>query len=434
MNSIIIIFMKAIAAFFEVFIFARFFYKMLGKKVMPSGLMTCLNILVVALYSIVSVWSNSPIILSTTTGIGLLFLAFFCNYGTWKKKIIYSATLWIFASIAEMIVIVLVSLFYHQSLQDLIATNLVFWIEVVVLVKLIQFLLSETIVRLLGNKDTDLPLKNWLILMSIPLFSMAIVLLLSQYIAYGTSDLILAFLGLCGILIVINIAVFHLFDAFASYSQVLRENSLIKQQASLQAEHYHQMEHTFSKEASAWHDYKHQMIAVQACFQNENYFKADKLLKSLLQSGEKRAIKFIGNDAIDAVLSTKFSKAEELGIEMKHKIYVEGFLSFDPLDLCIILGNVLDNALEACKKNVTAKKIIKFQLSTVKNKFNISVENPTDQPLTYKGGDLTSSKHDPVFHGIGLKNVRAAVERCGGLMHFEVRDGVFTFNATLFIG
>ena len=101
------------------------------------------------------------------------------------------------------------------------------------------------------------------------------------------------------------------------------------------------------------------------------------------------------------------------------------------MDICTILSNALDNAIEACIKiNNPADRYINVKIS-VDNGFFISVTNPSTEAPKKRAGIIISSKKDKENHGLGLKSIKRTVDKHGGDMLVKYENDVFTLVAEL---
>lgn len=163
-------------------------------------------------------------------------------------------------------------------------------------------------------------------------------------------------------------------------------------------------------------------------------------LKGQLEAGEiDRAIAYIeqlddhlmnvdtllktGNVSLDAILSAKLSQAKAEGIAVTIKANVPDDLLISDLELSIIVGNLLDNAIEACR-NAKAEKFIRIFIGMKGKMLYFSMLNSAGEKRK-KVGSLFSSGKSGV-HGFGLRRAEAILEEHGGWCKYNSEDGAFT--------
>lgn len=163
-------------------------------------------------------------------------------------------------------------------------------------------------------------------------------------------------------------------------------------------------------------------------------------LKGQLEAGEiERALAYIeqldtqlmqvdtllktGNVSLDAILSAKIAQAKAEAITVTVKANVPDILTISDLELSIVIGNLLDNAIESCH-TVTGERFIRIFISMKGTMLYFSMLN-TAGPKKKKTGSLFVTHKDGV-HGFGLRRAEAILEEHGGWVKYNSEDGAFT--------
>ena len=163
-------------------------------------------------------------------------------------------------------------------------------------------------------------------------------------------------------------------------------------------------------------------------------------LKGQLEAGEvDRALAYIeqldnqlmnvdtllktGNVSLDAILSAKIAQAKAENIAVTVKANVPDQLTISDLELSIIVGNLLDNAIEACR-TVTGERFIRIFISMKGTMLYFSMLNAAGEQKK-KTGSLFATHKDGV-HGFGLRRAEAILEEHGGWVKYNSEDGAFT--------
>ncbi|NGT96949.1 sensor histidine kinase, partial [Clostridium perfringens] len=94
-------------------------------------------------------------------------------------------------------------------------------------------------------------------------------------------------------------------------------------------------------------------------------------------------------------------------------------------DICTIFSNCIDNAIEACKKIKDNNRYISLKGNCVNNFYVIKIENSKTNKIKKLNGDFLTDKKDKFLHGIGLKNIRLALEKYNGEIIIEPLDDKF---------
>ena len=134
---------------------------------------------------------------------------------------------------------------------------------------------------------------------------------------------------------------------------------------------------------------------------------------------------------LDALLRAKMLQAASLRVRTDIFLVVPGFLPLSSLDLCSVLGNVLDNALEATRQLPEEQRFISLQSATISNMWLITVKNSCNGNYRYDHeSELLSTKND-FSHGVGLKRVRNLTEQNNGAVFIAAEADYFSIEIVL---
>ena len=203
---------------------------------------------------------------------------------------------------------------------------------------------------------------------------------------------------------------------------------LMEKQVELQISHYDSLVKTESEISKFRHDYNNHLrsilslIRMNECAQAEEYI--EKLQKIKFKTDT--VLFYTGNRLADAILSDKSSALGD-----NCRIEYSGIIpsSIENVDLCVILTNALDNAVEACQK-IQTHSVISVQASKQQGYFVLSIKNPTSCTENYNYIP-SSTKTDRGQHGIGLHNVESTVKKYDGQMKIKCENGFFEIMLTM---
>lgn len=145
-------------------------------------------------------------------------------------------------------------------------------------------------------------------------------------------------------------------------------------------------------------------------------------------TANKKELSNTGNMDIDSILNYKLQEAQSKGILVSLESKVPSDLNVPPLDIVVILGNLLDNAIEASSK-VENDKRIDIKIIYKKNSLFIFIRNTFNNSIKYERGRIKSSKKDSENHGIGLNNVEEILRKHNGTM--KITHDKNNFNAKI---
>lgn len=195
--------------------------------------------------------------------------------------------------------------------------------------------------------------------------------------------------------------------------------------------HYAEVENMY-KQIRGWrHDYRNhiQVMKVYAAEGNLDAIQEylDKLDTDL--STVDTVVK-TGNAMADAILNSKISLAKSRRISVRADAHIPTKLAISELDLCVIIGNLFDNAIEASLKLPEDQRLIRVYMDIKGSQLYISFTNFTaDKKLPKISGRFTTTKGEG--HGFGLVRIDTVVERLGGYISRGSEDGAFTTEVLL---
>ncbi len=175
------------------------------------------------------------------------------------------------------------------------------------------------------------------------------------------------------------------------------------------------------------HDMKNHIIALSALSRNKEWEKIDDYLKNMEDIALDAGGDITGNKAVDALLYQKRKRAEEENIKWECDVQMPKGCCINEFDLCVLFGNILDNALEACGRMQRGEGgFINIQAKVVKKCFLFEVKNSMDLTEMYEGG--FANKDNSHEHGIGLLNVGDVVNKYNGVVNIDAKNGIFVIS------
>ncbi len=172
------------------------------------------------------------------------------------------------------------------------------------------------------------------------------------------------------------------------------------------------------------HDFHHHLQSLKTQIESGDYERALTYIEELNhQLIHVDTLLKTGNVALDAILSGKIAQAKEQGISITIKANVADELTISDVSLSIIIGNLLDNAIEACRK-ASEKPFINLYISMKGKMLYFHMMNAAGEKKTKRAGLFGSDKKG--LHGFGLRRAMTIIEENGGWSKFNSEDGAFT--------
>lgn len=203
------------------------------------------------------------------------------------------------------------------------------------------------------------------------------------------------------------------------------QNTLISKQ-------YNEVENIYKKMRGWKHDYHNHIQVMKAYLKLEKYKEMDMYLDELDRDlKEIDNVLKTGNLMVDAILNTKLSMALSRDINVNAKATVPKDLQVADVDLCTIIGNLMDNAMEATiKLEDTDDRFIRVYIREMKGQLYISVTNSVGGEVKKRGIEYISTKLG-LNHGFGLKRVDSIVAKYNGFINRQNEEGVFATEIIL---
>lgn len=237
----------------------------------------------------------------------------------------------------------------------------------------------------------------------------------------------IAFLAVMGLFFSTFFAL-YLYERLAVQGEALRFREQYAQQLKYQVRHLDDLLARQAELRRVKHDMANQLLALKGYLNAGDIAGGQAYVDNLLETLDAISPSVhTGNTALDAILSTKKVLAESRGIAFHLDVQVPEQLGLAPVDQCIIFGNALDNALEACARAGDDDPVIAFTLRQKGAKLLCKIAN-TAPPLT----DLTTHKADKEAHGFGLRNITDTLAKYGSEPIIEQKDEQFILKFVVF--
>lgn len=200
-------------------------------------------------------------------------------------------------------------------------------------------------------------------------------------------------------------------------------------------ENYHLLTDLYQKNEHLYHDMNHHLQMIYHLAKKHEIAEITEYVNSISTPiNELSDITWSGVDIVDAILNHTVLDAKKQGIEIDVNAEFPKDCRITSDDLCVILFNLLDNAMEACLRYLRQtgeRPRIEVAIRRIHQFLIIKVQNPCTLPRRLFGL-FPTTKADARHHGIGLKNVQEKVEKYHGSLEIDVEHAVFTATALLF--
>ena len=232
------------------------------------------------------------------------------------------------------------------------------------------------------------------------------------------------------ILISFNLLIFYMYDSLQKNYEVIYEKKLLEQAVKAQHNELELLQESQNRIRYLQHDFKNHLISIV------NYAKkADNQgLIHYIEDGLgflsfHQQFVDTGNSEIDSILNYKLQEMKNKNVHLKCSITIPKDLKINVFDLNIILGNLLNNAIEAIEK--AERKYFFINIYFEKNILFIHIENTYDGNIIKEKETLMTTKEEKQLHGLGLKSISSILEKYDGDILCDYNDKYFITDVML---
>lgn len=305
-----------------------------------------------------------------------------------------------------------------------------------VISKLCMLLLSVPISHYMKVKNSpEISLRYFLVILLVPASS--IYIMHNIFIIAAVYDEFSKFSVFASLmLLLVNYVVFEIYDWMSRDAMVREQNRLYGQQLELCSRQAEERESLYLEIRRLRHDMKNYLSCLLGAVQTGEKKEAEMLIQEMLNDGISNRTSEVsrsGNIVVDSLVNYKHDLAEKEGIMFEANVFIPVSLPFQSGHLAVILGNLLDNALEACRGVPEGQRYIKLDISYVKEMLQICIRN--SYHATHRkdsSGRYLTTKKDTLDHGIGLSSVEQAVSCYHGEMTAEGTGNEFRVSVVMY--
>lgn len=209
------------------------------------------------------------------------------------------------------------------------------------------------------------------------------------------------------------------------------DKRIAEYQSNLLATHYAEVENMYRQIRGWRHDYRNHIQVLKSYAAMEDLTSLARYLEEL--DTDLNTVDMVlktGNAMTDVILNSKISLAKSKKIPVTADAHVPVALTTSEIDLCIIIGNLFDNAIEACMALPEEERMIRVYMDMKNTQLYMSFTNTTALKKQKKeNGRFFTTKG--AGHGYGLVRIDTIIERCQGYISRNSEDGAFTTEILL---
>lgn len=341
-----------------------------------------------------------------------------------RKKVLVVIFFYIFMVVTEVMICAITGYFnfpmfnsgYYSSITGLIVMRIIAYLETLILYNIKSL-----------RKNDIVTLPQWIATLFIPLSTLVIKIFFIDSENSTKFQIIVSTV----IIFMINLLTFYLYNSLASSYAKEKKNALIGKEKEMYYNQCLMMQETNDNLQKFRHEINNQFISMKELLNNGMYNELKEYMEEL--TDHLTIDKFYsntGNVVIDSIINYKLNLV--VNSEIETEIAVPSVLNMDINDIVIILGNILDNAINALNDDIENGKLY-FKVVYSQGRLIIKETNNYKTKICYENGEIQSSKSDKSMHGYGLRNIEEAVKRYDGYMDINHTDSIFSIDIIMFI-
>lgn len=400
------------------------------KKILIRNILIVLVVFFILLSGIIALFQ-----IQNTNMLLLLVGAYF--YWFYRKEVAlpFFKTLFWFCTVCllgafSLLISLMIDLYIHPSIDSFTTTPNIIFVQTVFLILSDIFLYypsKKYMGWIMGNFHVE---KIWNFIFLFPLlFFLLTVFLIPYNYTYRTFGIfqgiyftiILAFLLL---IILIYIMFYRIASGFIKNQQLERRNHFY----SIQTQQYQQLQNHMLQTSRMRHDFRHQLTVIIQLLNNKKYEEMNSFLRSYVSSISPEIKYYSYSAAVNAILSYYEVLCTENNIRIDFRITLPEVLSICDMDFCVLLGNLLENAVYGCEGTLNPCITLKIA-QTAPHVLVLKIKNPYKGGIREKDGSFLSSRHDDL--GIGIDSVKMLVDKYSGKIEITYDEHFFIVRVLL---
>jgi flagellar basal body-associated protein FliL len=183
------------------------------------------------------------------------------------------------------------------------------------------------------------------------------------------------------------------------------------------------------------HEMKNHLACIHGLYKADKLDEMEQYITQLIETSEVSSdLLDTGNDIVNAILNEAQSRYRKERIAIRLEGGFPPQLHIAPMDLCVIIANIISNAVEAIQRLEQKEEefhYVDMKISSFKNELYINVRNPIDEKIHIVNGVPVTSKKDKDLHGFGISNVIQRVEKYQGSFQFHIENNEFCVEISL---
>lgn len=300
--------------------------------------------------------------------------------------------------------------------------------------KLILFIVIKLIAKTTKRSLIDVPIKFWRMILGVFAIALiSIIAIIEIGIILKDNEVAGLFLVIISVgILALSMTVYQTFQYMCNYFEKEKQYEMIDYQNNVLIKATLERDETYKEIRKIWHDFNNHISCIDMLLQMDNIKRARDYIYEMKINSQKVNFEIkTGNEIADAVINQKYMLAKKNHIVFSVQGFIGENLGITAVDLCALLSNALDNAIEANLKiqNITMRRI-SVHMKPYKEYLLIEITNTVAEEI--EGiEDLQTTKKDKISHGFGMLNMKKVVGKYEGYLQHHCENKEFNLSIML---
>ncbi len=426
MNEIVNIVFELLVNLLEGFIIIDFSSNFLGYKYVGYKKLMSFIIGISANFIYITFLNNIIVFEGISVFISVILLFCYCmafTEGSILSKMFTAASTFITIIVINMIVLSSISYITQLDVTNLMSEASSARYVTVIITKVLFFFTTRVLLLFKSKEDFSLTCIEWIALSAIVIISIFVgnfIVIINIQNPYSDKSNIFVFLSMFGIA-VINIITYYLLLRLSRESNKRLKYIMLEQEYKYQIKHNDDVKQLYKDISRVKHDMNNYFTCIIGMIEQDQKQHALKYIQDIIKEKINICSKYIetNNATANYILNSKLEICKKIGIDTKCCI-IGDIDTIPEIDLCILLGNILDNAIEASQACVSPKIII--NITSNKDHIEISIGNTISNSVLAMNPNFMTNKKEKKHHGYGVQNIKGIVTKYNGLIDYYEKN------------
>lgn len=360
----------------------------------------------------------------------MIIFGYFCLEGNLINKIIFSITAFVVIAVTNILTLQILSMLLNVHITTLIDIRGEYRVIVLIITKLMFYVFGKSILIITKKQEFQLTIKEWItcvfiVIMTLTMLIMIYKIMYTVQVSQMSKYLIIIFSMM---LILVDIIIYGMVLKLSKSNREEIRYKLMENQIEQQKKMLTSVLESNEKIRTLKHDIKNYLMTAIGLIDNKEYNKAKSYMLNLIGQEIDTIETFVttNSQTLSSLLNIKLDICNKNKIDWNVEI-TSNLTNISDVDISIIIGNLMDNAIEASQK-VKNRPFIDIKIFDNKDYVNIIIRNKIDNSVLFLNPNLFTTKKDKNSHGIGLMSVKKIVKKYNGMYKVYEENKMLVVN------